>query len=49
MTQENTSAENSKDANHPPELIEIVEIVSERHLVNHAFSEGIVAQAGVEW
>jgi len=32
-----------------PELIEIADTVTEMQVVKHAFKEGIVAQAGVEW
>lgn len=33
----------------PPELIEIADTVTEMQVVKHAFKDGIVAQAGVEW
>ena len=33
----------------PPELIEIADTVTEMQEVKHAFHNGIVAQAGVEW
>ncbi|MBC3886591.1 cob(I)yrinic acid a,c-diamide adenosyltransferase [Undibacterium griseum] len=32
-----------------PELIEIADTVTEMQVIKHAFKEGIVAQAGVEW
>lgn len=33
----------------PSELIEIADTVTEMQVVKHAFKDGIVAQAGVEW
>ena len=33
----------------PPELIEIADTVTEMQVVKHAFKDGIMAQAGVEW
>ncbi len=33
----------------PPELIEIADTVTEMNEVKHAFKNGIVAQAGIEW
>lgn len=33
----------------PPELIEIADTVTEMQVIKHAFKDGIVAQAGVEW
>lgn len=33
----------------PPELIEIADTVTDMQVVKHAFKDGIVAQAGVEW
>lgn len=33
----------------PPELIAIVDTVTEMNVVKHAFAAGIVAQAGTEW
>lgn len=33
----------------PPELIDIADTVTDMQLVKHAFKDGIVAQAGVEW
>lgn len=33
----------------PPELIEIADTVTEMRPIKHAFADGIVAQAGVEW
>jgi cob(I)alamin adenosyltransferase len=32
-----------------PELIEIADTVTDMQEVKHAFKNGIVAQAGVEW
>ncbi len=32
-----------------PELIEVADTVTEMQIVKHAFKDGIVAQAGVEW
>jgi cob(I)alamin adenosyltransferase len=32
-----------------PELIAIADTVTEMNVVKHAFKDGIVAQAGVEW
>ncbi|MCU6433021.1 cob(I)yrinic acid a,c-diamide adenosyltransferase [Undibacterium sp. Jales W-56] len=32
-----------------PELIEIADTVTEMQVVKHAFNDGIVAQAGIEW
>lgn len=33
----------------PPELIEIADTVTDMQVVKHAYKNGIVAQAGVEW
>lgn len=33
----------------PPELIEVADTVTEMQVVKHAFKDGIVAQAGIEW
>ncbi|MFZ6676043.1 cob(I)yrinic acid a,c-diamide adenosyltransferase [Undibacterium sp. Xuan67W] len=32
-----------------PELIEVADTVTEMQVVKHAFKDGIVAQAGIEW